>query len=149
MGCSALQMIDFSELTPGARIGEKAFAQSGLQKVTFPAKLESIGKEAFLGCESLVFVRLPRELGRLEEAVFRNCPALRRCECGDVREWPANPAELVDGGTLTLLELTGDNFDLLPGKAMMAWLADDAAVLSEEFAGRKLGFFPITATDEL
>jgi hypothetical protein len=63
--CSALRSINLSALSPEAEIEERAFAESGLVEVEFPAKLQSIGNRAFEGCAWLASVRLPRELGRM------------------------------------------------------------------------------------
>jgi hypothetical protein len=141
-GCSALRSLDLSALSPDAEIGEQAFSCSGLLEVTFPAKLRSIWDFAFLHCESLESVRLPRELDRLGEAVFGDCISLRRLQCGDVGEWES-PAELFKGAKLSRLELTGKNFNSLPREAINNWMANDGRIVSSPFSGQRLGRFVI------
>lgn len=51
-GCKALSSIDIPEGV--VSIGYRAFGDSGLQRVTLPASMQDIHKEAFYRCDSLV-----------------------------------------------------------------------------------------------
>lgn len=58
-------------------IEEAAFkACSGVQKVTFPGTLTTLGKQAFMDCISLNEINLGFSLGEIEESAFENCQEL-------------------------------------------------------------------------
>lgn len=61
MDCRKLRSVD---LTGVQEIGSKAFFRSGLVAVTLPESLEKVGKEVFALCDSLVQIRIPRNLNR-------------------------------------------------------------------------------------
>jgi hypothetical protein len=143
--CSALRSLDLCTLSADAEIKAYAFVGSSLLEVTLPPKLRSIGDSAFQACQSLVSVRLPRELGHLGKNVFGVCSSLERLEWGDIREIDGSPAMLVTHTEVTRLELTGKNFDSIPGQAIASWLAAKASVISRRFAGRQLGRFRIVS----
>jgi hypothetical protein len=109
-GCSSLHHINLSSFSPDAEIGEKAFAESGLVEVNFPANLRRIEGEAFKGCVSLVSVRLPQKWGALGRGVFVGCTSLRALAIGDVGRWE-EPISLLGERRL---ELIGRQFDNLP-----------------------------------
>lgn len=58
------------------RIGENAFANSDVEKVYLPEKLELIGKNAFSWCESLNYIELSSYLQMIDDGAFSNCSAL-------------------------------------------------------------------------
>jgi hypothetical protein len=144
-GCSALRSIDLSRLSADAEIGFGAFVECGLVEVTLPAELRGISDLAFADCKSLTAVRLPQKLRSLGGGVFEGCTSLRALALGDVGEHGGDPALLPDGAKLERLELIGRDFESLAEWPIAAWLADGAAVLSVQFAGRRLGGVPITA----
>jgi hypothetical protein len=144
-GCSALRSIDLSRLSADAEIDDHAFAGCGLVEVALPAELRRIGDSAFAFCKSLTAVRLPQKLRSLGGEVFNGCTSLRALALGDVGEYEGDPAALLDGAELERLELIGRDFESLARWPIAAWLADGAAVLSVQFAGRWLGGVRITA----
>lgn len=52
------------------KIGEFAFVGKALRSVSFPSTLESIGKKAFRGCKSLLYVKLPSNVAEIGELAF-------------------------------------------------------------------------------
>jgi hypothetical protein len=114
-------------------------------EVALPAELRRIGVWAFADCTSLTAVRLPQKLCSLGSEVFKGCTSLRALALGDVGEPDDDPAELLGGAKLERLELIGCDFESLARWPIAAWLADGAAVLSDKFAGRRLGRVRITA----
>lgn len=56
---------------------DEMFLRCGLSEITFPETLQSIGVNAFGGCESLYSLRLPNSLVELGNSAFRGCTNLR------------------------------------------------------------------------
>jgi hypothetical protein len=146
-GCSALRSIDLSGLSADAEIGRSAFSGCGLVEVALPAELRGIGERAFADCTSLTAVRLPQKLRSLGSEVFKGCTSLRALALGDIGERKGDPALLLGGAKLERLELIGCDFESLTRCPIDSWLADGAAVLSVNFAGRRLGKVRITAPE--
>jgi hypothetical protein len=144
-GCSALRSIDLSRLSADAEIETGAFSGCGLVEVALPAELRGIAHRAFANCTSLTAVRLPQRLRSLGSEVFKGCTSLRALALGDVREHEGDPALLPRRAKLERLELIGCDFESLARWPIAEWLADGAAVLSDKFAGRRLGKVRITA----
>ena len=66
-------------LTGGTQIPARAFEEcGGLENVTLPAGLESIGERAFAGCSALKSVVFPESLRAIGEEAFANCRMLEQ-----------------------------------------------------------------------
>ncbi len=79
--CYSLKTID---LPSGLRtIGQRAFYQSGLQSVTIPDSVTSIGTETFLDCDSLSEAHIGNGLGTLSTSAFKNCTSLSDVTLGE------------------------------------------------------------------
>jgi hypothetical protein len=143
--CSALRCIDLSRLSADAKIEKRAFAGYGLLEVALPAELRRMGACTFENCTSLAAVRLPQKLHSIGSDVFKGCTSLRGVALGDVGEREGDPALLPGGAKLEPLELIGRDFESLARCPIAAWLAGGAAVLSVQFAGRRIGRVRITA----
>lgn len=63
-----------------ARIGEGAFAGSGLTSADLPDGLTEIGKKAFENCESLTSISLPKNLTEIPSDICAFCKALTDME---------------------------------------------------------------------
>lgn len=63
---------------PVTSIGEEAFINvfDNFDSIYIPDSVKSIGKRAFLGCESLKTAVLPKALTRIEESLFEGCVLL-------------------------------------------------------------------------
>lgn len=76
--CTKLATVAFSGQTPLLNsIGANAFY--GCQKlanITLPDKLEAIGKSAFYGCTSLTSIRIPDNVTQIAAKTFQNCDRL-------------------------------------------------------------------------
>ena len=57
-------------------IGDIAFHGTRITQVSFPETLNSIGSRAFLGCDLLTSLSLPRHLIRIEESAFAGCKGI-------------------------------------------------------------------------
>lgn len=57
-------------------IGNKAFENTNIAKVTFPSTLQKIGNYAFEDCKYLAEVVLPDNITELGEGAFQNCKGL-------------------------------------------------------------------------
>jgi hypothetical protein len=141
--CSALRRIDLSCLVDQAVILFFAFAGSGLVEVDFPPKLGRIALNAFENCESLVSVRLPRELRVLESGVFKGCKSLRRLALGDIQCWETN--DFCPLNCIERMELIGADIPSDKAEEIETWLAKGARVVSTKFAGQQLGRFAISS----
>jgi len=73
--CKKLNALDLSP-TKVAEIGSYAFAGCGLETVKLDDTLEILGNNAFENNRSLVTVRLPSSLKKINDYVFRNCERL-------------------------------------------------------------------------
>ena len=71
-GRSALTDISFP--TTLRRIGEQAFAYTGIRSVAFGENLREIGRRAFRGCEKLSSALFPEGLEEIGEEAFRDSP---------------------------------------------------------------------------
>lgn len=69
--CTSLKSVDFPQLNS---IGYRAFYYSGLTQLTLPCK--GIGREAFLCCNDLSYVKLVETTG-IGEAAFRICKSIK------------------------------------------------------------------------
>lgn len=99
-GCRDLHTIHFAPGCAPYRLGEGAFAGTGLrsialpdgpeelpealfsdcallERVTLPESVESLGKRAFLGCTALQEIGLPAALRTVRQNAFLGCTALR------------------------------------------------------------------------
>lgn len=66
-----------------ARLGEGAFAGSGLTSADLPDGLTEIGRKAFENCESLTSVSLPKNLTEIPRQMFAGCRSLTDVEIPD------------------------------------------------------------------
>ena len=62
------------------RIGERAFAGTGITGVTFSSGLTSIGHHAFANCKQLTAVTIPASVRETGQYVFAGCDALERID---------------------------------------------------------------------
>ncbi len=58
------------------RISDGGFNYSTMGSITLPETLESIGKDAFSGCEALITIRIPAATKEIAPGAFLDCPAL-------------------------------------------------------------------------
>lgn len=68
---------------PVTEIGESAFSEKYISGVVIPNTVVSIGKWAFLECESLKYLILPESITTIEESAFEDCEALTKVEIPD------------------------------------------------------------------
>eukprot|EP00980_Cylindrotheca_fusiformis_P006589 scaffold1389_cov122-Cylindrotheca_fusiformis.AAC.7 len=59
-------------------ISEFAFSKTTLRSVTLPLGLQSIGADAFSGCELLEFIDVPPTVSAIGEGAFASCNVLKR-----------------------------------------------------------------------
>lgn len=72
---------------PVTDVGESAFANSNVAKVTVPHSIVTVGKYAFQNCSALSSIVLPDGLKLLGFAAFENCSSLQSAVvCGEVVE---------------------------------------------------------------
>ncbi|MGN0222213.1 MAG: leucine-rich repeat domain-containing protein [Prevotella sp.] len=57
-------------------IGNNAFEGSGIERITMPEEMDSIGDEAFVWCSNLAEADMPKTLRYLGYSAFTNCTAL-------------------------------------------------------------------------
>lgn len=77
-----VETITFSEGSALTTIDYGAFWGAGLQTVTLPESLTSIGDLAFCGCSSLVSANIPDAVTSIGESAFNGCSSLARCSMG-------------------------------------------------------------------
>ena len=74
------------------QIGERAFAGTGLRRITWMEQLQDIGSHAFTGTQIKGF-KMSERVKRVGESVFANCNELEELEIGQgIQELPANIA---------------------------------------------------------
>ena len=82
-GCTMLRGITI----PGnvTEIGEGTFSGSGLETIVLHDGVETIGEEAFEGCEKLTTVKLPNnpKCNCIKKGVFDNCTSLKKITIPD------------------------------------------------------------------
>lgn len=76
LGCSTLEQITFPE--GATKIGDAAFAYTGLSTLTVPNTVTSIEEEAFYGCHKLETLNLPASVVRIGKDAFRDCESLNQ-----------------------------------------------------------------------
>ena len=59
------------------RIGEDAFAYSGLTSITIPKNVKTIYKNAFKGCENLTSVKFAGAVNNIGKSAFSKCVNLK------------------------------------------------------------------------
>ena len=72
--CTSLTDIDIPSSLES--IGERAFAGSGLQSITFPSSCVTLGPSAFSGCRSLTTVTLSDSIVAIPAYAFENCNSI-------------------------------------------------------------------------
>lgn len=70
-GCTALKTVQIPEGITGIETG--AFACAGLQQVSFPDTLQTIGDGAFRGCTDLEEIVIPDSVQTIGDGAFREC----------------------------------------------------------------------------
>ena len=60
------------------KIGEYAFAKSGIKAIEIPDTVSVIGKECFANCENLVYAKLPAPMDIIPESCFSECENLKK-----------------------------------------------------------------------
>ncbi len=96
------EMTDYEIADGIVRIGEFAFARSGLESITIPDGVEEIGYAAFYHCDSLTDVVIPESVQEIAVAAFAKTPWLS--------DWEENGGEdfLIVGDGI-LLDYRGDD----------------------------------------
>lgn len=84
--CNAIIDTQKNELVAGCKstiippsvtiIGGWAFAGSGITTITIPNTVKSIGKEAFVDCQSLKTITIPNSIDKIEDHTFAYCQQL-------------------------------------------------------------------------
>lgn len=74
-GCTNLTAVNFDKVT---KMGEAAFAETGLKSIKLGEGLTSIPKKAFLSCRALTDVILSKTVESIGESAFSNCKALTK-----------------------------------------------------------------------
>ena len=82
LGCkgSTIPNANFNAVTS---IGNYAFFGSGIETLTIPDNITSIGREAFRECKSLKSITLPQNITRLEDYTFYECSTLTKINLPD------------------------------------------------------------------
>ena len=62
-------------------IAKSAFIYTGITTLELPSTLQTIGEQAFSGCESLVSIDLPAGLTNIEKYAFSDCTNLAEITC--------------------------------------------------------------------
>ena len=73
-GCTSLKEVELPESLLG--ISYLAFANSGIERITFPENFMYIGENSFEGCADLTTVNLPAGLREIRENAFADCTSL-------------------------------------------------------------------------
>ena len=63
-------------------IGDYAFTNTRITKLTLPESLNHLGKGAFSGCTKLTEVVIPNQLGSIPEGAFLSCSSLKKLTIG-------------------------------------------------------------------
>lgn len=58
-------------------IGERAFCESGVETISLPKSLRSIGYRTFCGCRRLKDIALPDAVRKIDQRAFENCENLQ------------------------------------------------------------------------
>ena len=74
---NTLQLTSVTIPTTVKKIGEGAFASSGLTSVVIPAGVDTIESNLFLWCENLTSVTLPASVKTFEYGIFWGCKSLK------------------------------------------------------------------------
>ena len=83
-GCVSLATMDFATANPEVVLGDGSFSGAGLTSLDMSAlNMKSIADRAFFGCQSLIEVKLPKNLEKLGNSAFNGCIALETVEFGD------------------------------------------------------------------
>lgn len=60
------------------KIGERAFAYTGLIKVELPSKLKEVSEAVFIGCSKLAAIKIPDSVTVIKKAAFCDCNSLKK-----------------------------------------------------------------------
>ncbi len=63
-----------------SQIGENAFANTDVEVVHLPDRLEVIGKNAFSWCQKLTYINIPDNVHMIDDGAFSNCSLLENIE---------------------------------------------------------------------
>ena len=75
-GCTALETVTFPETMEAGAIGEEAFYNCGITKLTLPKGIEIGGKAAFMYCRQLKEVVFPDDFWGINMSMFSKCTSL-------------------------------------------------------------------------
>lgn len=75
--CYQLREVDLSAADCPAIPNNAFHSRHGLQKITLPANLQTIGTQAFYACTALTEVSLPKSVERVDDGAFSSCTALK------------------------------------------------------------------------
>lgn len=79
--CVKLSKINFKEGL--ISIKENAFANCAFIGVELPNSLQTIGTQAFMGCQSLMAATIPAEVSEIQASAFADCPNLQNVTIED------------------------------------------------------------------
>ncbi len=84
-GCSALKNIYFNSTSKMSRLGNQAFAYSGIESFTIPANVSTMGQKVFIGCDSLYTVTFApnSKLESISAYMFDGCTNLQQIHFGE------------------------------------------------------------------
>ena len=72
------------------KIGEFAFAYTGLTSIYIPSSVKSIGKGAFLNCKKLIKVELPKNIKKISQSLFARCIELKEINLENITYFDEN-----------------------------------------------------------
>jgi hypothetical protein len=110
-GCKALTSTDFLP-TSLMTLGARAFENCGLQKVTLPDSIETIGGYTFVGCSYLKEIKLPASLKAIPEKMFMGCSQLSKTTGSEDKF--VIPAGVKSIGDMAFYECNGIKYVELP-----------------------------------
>lgn len=86
-GTKELETVTFAENAILDRIGESAFAESGIKHIELPQSVKTIQTLAFDHCASLKEIKLPKDFSNVAEGAFNFCESLLKfiVESGNTR----------------------------------------------------------------
>lgn len=84
-GCVNLKSVSLSSCSSLKEIGYEAFAETGIENITLPNNLETIGQSAFSNCDKLEYIKLnyrQSKLQTIDSGAFDGCSSLRLIDDG-------------------------------------------------------------------
>lgn len=100
--------VSFKEGSKLTTIGDNAFENSGIEKITFNDRLERIGEESFASCKSLKTVKIPKGVKSIGAKAFKDCGILSEIELNHVETIAEQAFENCEGLTNKAFVLSED-----------------------------------------